>query len=182
MKLVTKRLILRDLTMKDAKDLVGNINDLNVSIYLTHVPYPYTKKDAREFISICGKNIKQKPRKNYELGIELKSEKKLVGLVSLIKVERFNGTAGIGYWLGQKYWRQGIMYEAVSKLIEFAFTKLKLRRLSVTAFKENEASNSLIKKIGFKKEGIRKEHYKSKATGKIHDDVIYGLLKSEWKK
>ncbi|MBI5803325.1 GNAT family N-acetyltransferase [Candidatus Pacearchaeota archaeon] len=182
MKLVTKRLILRDLISKDAKDLVENGNDLIVSRYLALVPYPYTIKEAKKFISKCIKDTRKKPRKIYNLGIELKPIRKLIGMIGLADVNEFNGTGEVGYWLGKKYWRQGIMTEAFTAIIDFAFKKLKLRRIDVSASVENEASNNLIKKMSFKLEGIRRKRIKAKSTGKIHDEIVYGLLKEEWKK
>ena len=180
MKLATKRLIIRDLKLRDAKDIVENVNDLEVSKYLVRVPFPCKLKDATEFINHSRKESKNKPRKNYEFGIELKSEKKIIGAIGLYRVDKFQGTAGIGYWLGKKYWGQGIMSEAFAAVLNFAFEKLNLRRINIEVFVENEASNNLIKKFCFKYEGLRKEFVRSKATGRIHDENIYGLLKSEY--
>jgi len=177
MKIETKRLILRKPTLKDVKDIVENLNDLRVSKNLFVVAYPYTLKDAKDWVKYCNKKTKE----SYNFNIELKSEKKIVGGVGLSHVEENNGTAEIGYWLGVKYQRQGIMSEAAKKLIDFAFNKLKLRRLEASIFKENKPSQCLAKSLGFKYEGTKREDVKSKATGKIHDGVIYGLLKKDWK-
>lgn len=181
MRLETKRLILRDLTINDAKDITENINNFNVSRYLLVVPYPYHFKDAKKWIKSLKRNSKKKLCEDYVFGITLKPENKIIGAVGLHKIDKFQGTAEIGYWLGENYWRQGIMSEAVKEVINFSFLKLKLRKIWVGAFSENKASNNLIQKMGFKKEGYRREHLRSKATGKIHDDVFYGLLKREWK-
>jgi len=182
MKLTTKRLIIRDITMKDAKSLIRDINNVNVSKYLLVVPYPYTMKDAKWWINKCKKDSREKPRKEYSFCIELKSKKGVIGGIGLTKVDRFQGTAEIGYWLGQDYWRQGIASEAARKMIDFAFNKLKLRRINLPAFAENKGSNALAKKLGFKFEGRTRREVRDKATGKIHDANFYGLLKSEWRK
>ena len=73
------------------------------------------------------------------------------------------------------------MTEALKSLLKFAFEKLKLRRINVSASTKNEASNNLIKKFGFKFEGMKRKALRVKSTGKIHDENIYGLLKSEYK-
>ena len=182
MKLATKRLVLRDLKMSDAKDIARNANNLQVSRNLLVLPYPYKLKDAKWWIKDCSKNAKQKPRKDYTFAIELKPEKRFIGAIGFHHVDRFQGIAEMGYWLSQDYWRQGIMYEAASRVLEFAFNKLKLRRMDISAFSDNKASNSLIKKLGFKYEGMRRKRLRSKADKKIHDDNMYGLLKEEWKK
>jgi len=180
MKLITKRLILRQITKKDAKALVENINNIKVSRYLLLVPYPYTMKDAKWWINQCIKLSKEKPKKGYEFTIELKAEKKLIGGIAIGHIDNFQGKATIGYWLGEKYWRQGIGSEALKKIIDFSFTKLKLRRLEASAFRENKASIRLQEKHGFRREGIKMESCRSKATGKIHDEIRCGLLKKNY--
>lgn len=178
MKIETERLILRKPAMKDIKDLIENINNLNVSRCLLVVPYPYTVKDARWWINNC----KEKPKDDPNFNIELKSEKKLIGGIGLANINNHQKTATLGYWLGEKYWRKGIVTEAIIPLLDFAFNKLKLRRLDILVFIGNEPSTNLAKKIGAKHEGTRKKAAICKATGKIHDEKIYGLLKEDWKK
>jgi len=182
MKLETKRLILRDITMKDAKDIVKNLNNVKISRYLLVVPYPYTMKDAKWWVNECKRKAKEKPRESYSLHIELKSKKGIIGGVGLSKIDNFQGTASIGYWLGEDYWRQGIVSEAVREVLDFAFNKLKLRKVELYAFAENKASNALAKKMGFKLEGKIRKKSRDRATGKIHDDNFYGLLREEWKR
>lgn len=182
MRLETKRLILREINEEDEKDLIENINNLNVSRYLVLVPYPYKKKDAKWWINKCKKNAKEKPRTNYNFNIELKLKRGIIGAVGLGKVDKFQGTATLGYWLGEKYWKQKIMSEATKEVLDFAFNRLKLRRINVSAYIKNKPSNNLIKKMGFKHEGMKRKAVKVKSTGKICDENIYGLLKEGWKK
>jgi len=182
MELQTNRLILRDLEDKDIQALPELINDLEVSRYLALVPYPYNLSDAEWFVNHCKDESTKSPRENYELGIALKDTGELVGCVGLTKVNSWNGTATLGYWLGKNYWRQGIMYEAVQGILDFAFNKLKLQRINVEAAVENEPSNGLIKKLGSTFEGMAKRHTRAKSTGIIHDINCYGLLIEDWKK
>ena len=179
MKIITERLILRDLKRTDVKGIQINANNIKIAKYIPPFPYPYSLKDAKNFISHCIKESKKKPRENYEFCIELKSENKVIGMIGITKVDRFQGTCTIGYWLGEKYWRQGIISEALKTLIGFSFNKLKLRRINIEAFRDNKASNDLIKKIGFIYEGTLRKNDGDKATKKIHDEVKYGMLREE---
>ncbi len=180
MELKTKRLILRDVKIGDARDIARNANNINVSRYLGLVPHPYSLNDARNFIKNCIKKQREKPRKNYNLGISIKKEKSIIGMIRLLKIDSFNKTATIGYWLGERYWRQEIMSEVLEKVIYFAFKNLKLRRLNIDASTSNKGSNALIKKAGFKHEGTRIQYMASKSNGRIHDVHIYGLLGKDW--
>jgi len=88
----------------------------------------------------------------------------------------------MAYWLGEAYWRQGIMFEAASTMLEFAFDTLKLRRIDISAVVENVASNNLIKKRGFVYEGMQRKKHVSKATGMAEDQNIYGMLRDDFER
>ncbi|MGD0077993.1 MAG: GNAT family protein [Sedimentisphaerales bacterium] len=179
MRLVTKRLILRSPAIKDAADIAQNANDLTVLRYTAHVPFPYHIKDAKDFIKRCRKRERQKPVTDRDLVIELRTQRKVIGCTGFIRIDHYTGKADIGYWLGKNYWRQGLGSEAANALIKYAFTKLKLQRLEAAIYRENHVSQALVKKLGFRKEGVRRQASRSLATGKLHDVMIYGLLKSD---
>ncbi len=182
MKIETKRLIIGEWNKKDIKDLIENVNNLKVTKWLLVVPYPYKLKDAKWWINHCEKNKKKKPRTTYDLAIELKSEKKVIGGVGLNKIDTFQGSASGGYWLGEKYWRRGYGSEVLDALLKFAFNKLKLRRLEAGVFGGNIPSAKLLEKFGFKQEGIKRKSVRSKADKKLYDEWIYGILKEDWRK
>jgi len=182
MRFVTRRLILRLITIRDIKDLVRNINNLRVSKWLLVVPYPYTTKDAKWWVSHSAEKAKEKPRTDYGFNIELREETSIIGGIGITKIDRYQGTASVGYWLGEDYWGQGYGSEALEKMLDLAFRKLKLRRLEAEVFAGNKASAGLLKKFGFRYEGTTRESARCKATGKIHDAEMYSLLAKEYKR
>ena len=180
MKLETKRLILRQPKMSDWKDIVEGIGEYDVAKMLASVPYPYKRKDAEWFIRLKTKEWKKKEPNAYLFFIELKSEKKVIGAIEVFKINRFAGTGETGSWINKKYWRVGYITEAKIAVNDFAFNKVKLRRLDSPVFKDNDVSNATQRKMGYVLEGTMRKAHKSKATGKIHDANIYGLLKEDW--
>ena len=90
------------------------------------------------------------------------------------------GTAGGGIWISEKYQGFGYGTEAFSARIKYAFDVLGLRRLDNGYFKENEKSHKMQLRLGYKDEGIRRKCFVSKATGKIEDEYLTGLLKEEF--
>ena len=62
MKIITDRLILRELRKKDAKDIQSNANNIKIARYIPPFPNPYSMKDAYSYIKSCMK----KSRKNLE--------------------------------------------------------------------------------------------------------------------
>ena len=181
MKLETNRLILRDWILEDVDDLVEGLNNIEVAKWLAFVPYPYTATDAEKWIQYCMKNSnEEKGRMAYHLAIELKSTQKVIGGISLDKINNYQGTAGGGIWINIKYHGLGYGSEAFGKRIEFAFDELNLRRLDNGYFKGNESSFKMQEKFGYKLEGIRRNGFVCMANGEVMDEYITGLLKEEW--
>ena len=170
----TERLILRQWKIEDVDDIVEGLNNINVSKWLAGAPYPYTKKDALYFIN------KTIDNNLYNFAIILKSENKVIGGTQLTNIDLSNGTAGGGIWINEKYHGKGYGTEAFGARIKYAFEVLGLRRLENGYFKNNEKSHQMQLRFGYKDEGVRRQKFVSKATGKIEDEYITGLLKDEW--
>lgn len=170
----TERLILRQYRLEDIDDVVEGLNNLNVTKWLAGAPYPYTKKDAENFIN---KSINEKL---YNFAIVLKSENKVIGGTQLTNIDFYNGLAGGGIWISEKYWGHGYGTEAFGARIKYAFEVLGLRRLENGYFKENEKSHKMQLRFGYKDEGVRRQRFVSKGSLKIEDEYITGLLRDEW--
>lgn len=168
------RLILRAWNNSDINDLVEGLNNIEVSKWLAFVPYPYTKEDAKKFIEYATKS------NNYEFAIVLKEENKVIGGTALANIK--NKTAGGGIWINEKYWGKGYGKEAFNKRIEFAFDNLGLDKLQNGYFKGNEKSFKMQESLGYIKNGIIKDKFISKATGKVEDEYLTLLLKENWKR
>lgn len=155
----TQDFILRLPTIKDAPDIVKNINNQKISRYMSHLPFPYHKKDALEFIKKNNRIAKDKQNFGYSLAIEKAGE--VIGMIGLRKIV-LGHKASLGYWLGEKYWGRGLMTKAVAALLRFAFQELKLRRVYAQVFIENQASRRVLEKNGFKLEGVLKKELQKK--------------------
>jgi [ribosomal protein S5]-alanine N-acetyltransferase len=172
-----QKINLRQLKRKDAEDISKHLNNREVSRYTARIPYPYKLEYAQEFIK---KSLRQK-KDQIVWGIEDPLTKKIIGIIDLTSINYHDSKGAIlGYWLGKKYWGQGIMTEVVKLVLNYAFQKLKLVRVQATVMHTNKPSMRVLEKCDFKQEGIlRKKVYKNK---KWLDIFIYGILKEEFKK
>jgi len=177
----TERLILRAPEKRDIADIVRNLSDLRVSKWLLVVPYPYKRKDALWYINHSKEKAKESPRKDYGYWIELKETSEVIGGIGLHKVDAFQGKGEVGYWLGVSHHQKGYGSEALEALLDFAFRKLKLRKLEAGVFAGNPSSGKLLEKYGFVQEGMKRKAVRCKADGKIKDELLYGLLRTEYK-
>ena len=103
-----------------------------------------------------------------------------IGLISLLHIDRKNRTAEIIIVIGEKeYWGRGVMVEAETLLIDWAFRQLALEKIWAVTLPENLASLITMKKIGFRIEGtLRQEAVKE---GKRIDILRLGLLKEQFR-
>jgi len=173
--LETKRLILRRLRPEDENDVFEYASDEEVSRFVfwnTH----RSIEDSRNFInSTLGRYERDEAG---EWGIVLKEENKLIGTIGFTGFDSRSRRAEIGYVLSRKYWGQGIMPEALNRLLEFAFTEMDLNRVECHHVSPNEKSGRVMQKVGMSYEGTAREKVFFK--GQFWDLKQYAILKSDW--
>lgn len=183
LRLATARLVLREWTAEDIPDLIEGLNDLTVARWLAFVPHPYTRGAAERWIAFCARLAEAgQDRTGYELAIELRSVGKVIGGVSLSRINRLHGTAGGGIWLNARYQGHGYGLEAFGEKVRFAFEDLGLRRLDNGYFPGNEASMAMQERLGYRQEGLRRRAYRCLADGELKDECLTGLLVEEWRR
>jgi ribosomal-protein-alanine N-acetyltransferase len=81
----------------------------------------------------------------------------------------------IGYLLLTEHWSKGIMTNAVRQICNVAFSELDIVRITGLVYAPNVASQRVLEKNGFMREGIQKNAvYKN---GQLYDLFLYGKLK-----
>ena len=90
-------------------------------------------------------------------------------------------SAEIGFELHPDYWRQGLMTETLSVVLNLGYGErffFDLNRIQALTSLENLASINLLKKFGFQPEGILREY--GYWNNRFHDLRIFSLLRREW--
>jgi [ribosomal protein S5]-alanine N-acetyltransferase len=181
MQLKTKRLLLREPRLTEAAHVAKITSDLRIAQYLSAMPYPNKAAGIQKYLRGYFSKKKKKPRTEYLFAITLKGKSEVIGFIGIHDIEAEHSTGEFGYWLALEHWGKGIMSEAVAAIVRFSFTTLKLRRLQAEVFKANKASARVLKKNGFRLEGLRRQMYKAKSTSIVHDAYIYSILRDEWR-
>ncbi len=169
--IITNKFILRPFKKSDAKDLVKYINDKTIYNNTTQVPHPYTPKHAKEWLKKTLLNYRKRKPSSFHFAIEVKNE--VVGCVSLMQIEGGHKSE-MGYWLAKKYWKKGIMSEAVSELIKYGAKKFQLVRICAYVFTHNEGSQKVLINNKFKKEGLLKKAVLK--DDKFIDEILFAKI------
>ena len=175
-KLIGKKINLRFIHKSDAFSICNHARSKEISRY-TFIPYPYRIEDAYKFI----RDTHKWRRKGNILtfGIEHKESGEIIGMISLMRIDKINHSGEVGYWLGKKFWGKGFTLEAVQLICRYGFQKMKLVRIYARVLHPNIASARVLEKAGFQYEGrMRKTTFRH---GKWFDDLRYGILKEELK-
>ncbi|MCM3357326.1 MAG: GNAT family N-acetyltransferase [Psychrobacillus sp.] len=118
-------------------------------------------------------------KRSMRWGIVWKETGELLGTVGLNNLSFTSKRTEIGYDLLPAHWRKGIVTEAVEAVIAYCFNELKLYRIGAVTFPQNEASFTLLLKLGFEKEGVLKGYLYQ--DNESHDAFIFSLTQPDWK-
>lgn len=175
--ILTSRLSLRLVEFRDVPRLLRYVNDPVVFRPIATRHDPFRKKDEIAFVRNSRRSASRGEKLN--LSITLKESGELIGGVGLEIRDWENGRGWIGYWLRPEFWHQAFASEAASAMCELAFERLHLHRIDAAVFDFNPRSMRLLRRLGFRKEGGRREVvYRA---GRWHSETEFGLLSSEFR-
>jgi len=145
----TERLVARPATLADAQTLFDEYaTDPEVARYMTWRPHQAVA-ETQEFLRRC--EDVWAGGSAFPWTLWLKSSGEFAGLLEL----RVRAPAvDIGYALARRWWRQGLMSEAVAALIQWAFAQPGIFRVWATCDVENVASARLLEHVGMQREGM----------------------------
>ncbi len=170
MQLVLKSCTIRPWRLNDAESLASHANNRKVWLALQDIfPHPYTIQDAHEFLQ---RAISGQPTTKFCIEVESIAAG---GIDIDVGQDVHRHTATVGYWLGEDFWRRGIMTEAVAAFSDFCFEHFPLRRISAEVFANNSASAHVLEKAGFTLEGRLKNNVIK--DGKLLDSLLYAKTK-----
>lgn len=173
--LSTERLELRQITENDETDLFQLQSNAQV---MKHIALPLkTIEESAAKIKFYQELLLKQEVINW--AITLKTDNKLIGIILLKAIDCKNHRAEVGYMLHPDFWRKGIAQEALTCVLDFGFNTLNFHSLAAIIDPYNTASEKILVKNGFVKEGHLKENYL--LGDKFLDSGVYSLLKSNYK-
>ncbi|MDE7267458.1 MAG: GNAT family N-acetyltransferase [Lachnospiraceae bacterium] len=163
---------IRKWNIKDAVNLAEMLNNKKILDNLRDgLPYPYTVKDAEEYITAM---LSADQEKTFAFAITL--DDKVIGSIGVFRCENIHfRTAEMGYYIGEPYWGKGIMTSAVKQTCQYIFEHTDIIRIFAEPFSENVASCRVLEKAGFEFEGLLRNN--AVKNGKVLDMRMYSLIR-----
>lgn len=172
----TKRLILRPWRETDAESLFEYAKDPLVGP-ITGWPVHTSVENSLDIIRNCLSN-------DETYAVCLKEDNKAIGSIGLMKATQSHisidaNEMEIGYWLGVPFWGQGLIPEAVNRLLEYAFNELGCTAMWCGYYDNNHKSRRVTEKCGFKYDHSEENSFVP-ALNEYRTLHLSKLTKEEW--
>lgn len=172
-----ERFLLRGMTGNDVEDIFVFMSDHETMKYITPTPVQ-SQEEMKENI--------QKSLYNFEMKKEIpwvivnKVDDDVIGMFRFHKLHFWHKKTEMGVVIRKDFQNKGVMTEILPKVLSFGFHTLGLNRIVGDIFANNKASERLLLKYGFTKEGqLRQTDFDGE---KYHDTVVFSMLKHEFMK
>lgn len=179
-------IVVRPFARGDADAVAVACQDPLIQQCCYFVPSPYTLDDARRFMTEAQLELTMGTTAHCAVCDAATGE--LLGAVNLVHYpEREAGELGL--WIVREARGRGVGAAALSLMIRYAFEQVGLGRVEAMIETPNEASQGMVRKLGFTREGVLRGYLASRgprdddlvdpAHGRI-DQVMFSLLRPEW--
>jgi len=167
------RIYLREVRPSDVnEDYYRWMNDSEVTQYLESRFYPNSLERLREYVAskLANHDI-------VFLAIVLKDDHRHIGNIKLEPINWIHRSAEVGIIIGDKSnWGKGYATEAIQLVVDYAFHKFNLHKITAGCYANNQGSLKAFGKAGFKVEGVRKEQFLW--NGQYVDAVLLGIVRA----
>ncbi len=169
---------LRPSTEHDIDSIFQACQDPLIPAFTT-VPSHYTIDHAIDFVRSDPFSLAERRELRFIIDYGNGSDVKFAGVISLHTINIKNHAAEIGYWIEKSMRGKGIASIATSLITDYGFTTLGFRRIDGLADVENLASQKVLMKAGFEKEGILRNKV-TREDGRQIDMALFAATNTGW--
>ena len=172
----TPRLNIRDFYQKDIQPFFQYRADTEVARYQSWSDF--SLEDAENFFQAQQQAIFTRKDSWYQIAIAEKDSDRLIGDFAFHFLDEEPPQLEIGFTFSTAFQGKGYANEALTALVEYAFSQLNIHRIIAITDTKNAAAEQLLTACRFRKEA----HYINNIffKGSWGDEFLFALLKQEW--
>jgi [ribosomal protein S5]-alanine N-acetyltransferase len=167
----TARLVLRPFTPEDAPAVEQLAGAYEIALNTLMIPHPYPPGAAAQWIGKHQADFDEDRMIHFAL-----DDGQVAG--AMVLVNKGDGIAEIGYWVGVPFWGRGYASEAARAVVKYGFDERGLHRIYAQHFVRNPASGRVLQNVGMIYEGTLRHHIKK--WDEYIDVACYGILSHEF--
>jgi ribosomal-protein-alanine N-acetyltransferase len=175
--LTSERLRFRRLSDSDIHEVFELRSNPETMKYIPR-PLVTTKDEALSHIKLINDKIDANTDINW--AVTEKENDKCIGIMGFFRTQHEHYRTELGYMILPEHNNKGYVTEAVKTILNYAFNELNFNSIEATIDPNNLASEKVLQKNGFVKEGHLIENFFY--DNQFIDSVIYSLLKRNFKK
>ncbi|QDQ28933.1 GNAT family N-acetyltransferase [Chitinimonas arctica] len=174
--LTTARLVLRELKPADTDAIFAIHRDTDAMRWFGADPIT-ERAQAQRMIEMFAESRKA-ALPGIRWAIVRNGDGQLLGSCGLFRWNKVYRNCLLGYELGRPHWGQGLMSEALRGILRYGFDQMQLNRIQAEIHPDNTASQLLVERLGFQREGRHRQQ--GYWAGQFHDLDCYSLLAQDW--
>jgi RimJ/RimL family protein N-acetyltransferase len=173
------RLTLRRAIQDDVQPIFEACQDPLIPRFTT-VPSEYTILHAQNFVDRTQESLELERELPFVITFDVADGVKFAGVISLHTINSHNHCAEIGYWMHPEMRGQGIATTAAKLITNLGITSIGFRRIEGVVDVENIASQKLLLKAGYEREGVLKKKV-TREDGSQLDMAMLAVTADTWK-
>jgi [ribosomal protein S5]-alanine N-acetyltransferase len=177
--LKTERLLLREFYLTDAVAVFDSLSQEVATKYINRGPMQ-SLDEAEKLVEVRASLFERGIGIRWAITLR-ENPDYLIGSCGYYKMDKGNHSVETGYDLHPTFWREGLMTEALTAVINFAYSDqffYYLNRIQALTYVDNQASIGLLMKLGFQEEGLLREA--GYWENQYHDLRSFSLLRGDW--
>jgi ribosomal-protein-alanine N-acetyltransferase len=175
--LTTERLLLRAFHEGDAEPLyplAANPNITRFTLWEAHRSIEETQAFVRDYALTRYREGMPEP---YAVTLLKDPESRPIGAAGCFWVSPPNHIMEVGYWIAEPYWGFSFAGEAVTAVVDLAFSAYDVERVQARVIVGNQASIRVLEKLGFQREGLHRSALFRR--GRFEDLLMFSRLRNE---
>lgn len=173
----TERLVAAPIKPDDANALYPHMSNPEIPRYMSWDAHT-SEDETRRFTEAAAARMQKREVLHWCLW----EDSKCAGLFSIIDIKTTHRAltyhqGECAYWCAPHAQGKGLMTEAGTAIVNFAFDVAGFHKLTVAHRTENDKSKGLIERLGFTHVGLQRDHYQK--DGIWHSQHLYEMLAGE---
>jgi len=145
----------------------------------TAISSDYSMAHALDYVQRTDASVRTQRELPFVIEYGNGDDRVFAGTISFHSLNVKNSVGELGYWMTKSMRGKGIATTAARMLTDYGFTTIGFKRVEALVDKENAASEKLLEKAGYQREGLMKNKV-TRDDGRQVDMHLFAAIPETW--